>query len=135
MELKLDFNWEIRDRLDFANHAVPDHTMQALEMYFLRGVEPGGHVSALLAGDVWRAVQNADMVNKHAMWATLKCITEFAPGNSYGSYEAIKEWCKPKNKDRLAFKEEIEKQYAWRKLQNGKKTKSFEEMLDDMELK
>ena len=95
-------------------YPVPGHTQETLEHYLLRGWEPGGFVTAMLALDMERALCNCDIVNKQAFVHIGRWIIEHAPPGSWGSYEAVENWCKDVNSCRTRYKEYIEKEQVAR---------------------
>ena len=76
---------------------VPQHTQETLEGYLLRGWEPGGFVTAMLAMDMERALATADTANRQMMWVVGRWIIEDAPPESWGSYDQVTNWCKDIN--------------------------------------
>lgn len=74
--------------------SIPRHTQETLEGYLIRGWEPGGFVTSMLAMDMERALATADTANRQMMWAIGKWIVENAPEDSWGNYDLVKAWCK-----------------------------------------
>ena len=97
---------------------LPPHTAEALTNYLIHGYEPGGFLSAMLAGDLFRAASNADVVNRNVMYEIARCIQFEFPDGSWGSYEKIKEWCANKDSKRTKFKDLVEKAYSWGMISN-----------------
>jgi len=73
---------------------VPRHTQETLEGYLLRGWEPGGFVTSMLALDMERALTTADTGNRQMLWVIGQWIMQNAPEGSWGNYENVKAWCK-----------------------------------------
>lgn len=72
--------------------SIPDHTRETLENYILRGWEPGGFVTAMLAMDMQRAIATADTANRQMMWTIGRWIMDNAPDGSWGSYPDVRAW-------------------------------------------
>lgn len=79
-------------RLDFKDYAIPDHTKGALERYILDGLEPGGFLTAVLANDLFGAVGKADHMNAYALKDICGWVYNYAPRNSWGSYEIVRKY-------------------------------------------
>lgn len=102
-------NWNLRNR-DLA---------QTLEDYLMRGYQPGGFTTALLAGDLFSAVSRADYWNKAAIADIATAIIENCPSAAMGSCAAVEDWCADKDQRRSKY-------VTWRLLQ-GTVTPSFNE--------
>ena len=113
----IDFDGEVYENLKYMGMQIPEHTQQSLNHYLLHGFNPGGFVSAMLAGDLERALYCADTGNRQMFWAIDMWIRERAPAGSWGSYEAIDVWCLDQNGQRTAYRNEVEKQAVWKRLQ------------------
>jgi len=98
---------------------VPVHTQEALEHYLISGFQPGGFLSSMLAMNMERAVYNADVANKQAFVSIARWIIEYAPKASWGSYQAIDDWCADKDGRRTKYGTNIEKEYVARVLKEG----------------
>lgn len=88
---------------------LPPHTLESLENYLERGWEPGGFVESMLAQDMERAITVADVVNRHHLYEIGRWIYAYCPEASWGSYEAVKNWCKDKDERRSKW-------VVWKKL-------------------
>lgn len=95
---------------------VPDHTQETLEHYLLRGFEPGGFITSMLAMDMPRALGTADTANRQMMWTIGRWIIENAPAGSWGSYENVRNWIQDVDGHRTAFATKVEKDYIVRVL-------------------
>jgi hypothetical protein len=102
-------NWNLRNR-DLA---------QTLENYLMRGYEPGGFTTAVLAGDLFGAVARADHWNKQAIAEIVTAVLNTCPAHAVGSYEAVEAWC--------ADLDERRSKYATWKLLQGPVTQSYNE--------
>ena len=102
--------------LGYMGMEVPVHTQEAITGYLLRGWSPGGFVTSMLAGDMFRAVQSADTGNRRMMWAISRFIMTNLPNGSWGSYERVENWCNDKNGIRTEYVTDIEKNYIWQTL-------------------
>ncbi len=90
---------------------IPVHTQEALENYFMHGFSPGGFLTAVLVGDLYRAVNTADTANRRMLWAISHWVMVSAPDGSWGSYELVEDWCADKNGRRTAYVTEVEKDH------------------------
>ena len=100
---------------DFGEN-IPDHTLEALDHYFLMGYKPGGFVSSMLAEEYKKALACADHANRARFWYVATWLMRYAPKGSTGSYEILKDWCDDKDGIRSAYKDEAEKDFEWRTL-------------------
>ena len=79
------FKWDY-----FTN--VPEHTQEALERYFIYGLEPGGFLQAVLCNNLTSAVLRADPANKLALSNIVGWLVDNAPRNSWGNVDFYKDW-------------------------------------------
>jgi len=100
---------------------LPDHTIEALDRYFIKGWKPGGFLSAMIVQDYKRALRCADVANKQRFWYVAVWLMDHAPKGSTGSYEILKNWCSDKDGIQSAYKEQAEKDFEWRTL-SGERT-------------
>jgi len=113
----IDFD-EAVSNLRYMGMEIPQHTQECLENYYIRGYEPGGFVSAMLARDYHRAITIADQGNRQMFWAIATWIKENSPKGSYGDYATITDWCCNKNQCRTLFVDSAEKKFMWQKLKD-----------------
>ena len=113
MDKMLDFDTKM---LSYVGMEIPDHTQEALEHYLLRGYEPGGFLTSMLAGDLYRAISVADTVNRQMMWAIGRWIINNAPRGSWGSYDSVSAWCDDADGRRTAYATEVERTHIVRVL-------------------
>ena len=66
---------------------------QTLEHYLMRGYEPGGFTTAVLAGDLFGAVARADHWNRPVIAEIAQVVLNTCPTHAVGSYEAVQAWC------------------------------------------
>ena len=99
------------DTHEYARDMVPDHAQESIENYLMLGWNPGGFMSAMLAGDLFRAASSGDQANGPAMQAIARWISNGAPEGSWGSYEAVENWCRDVEKRRTQFSDKKEKEY------------------------
>ena len=110
----IDFNdYDLR----YMGMEVPKHTQETITNYLLRGWAPGGFVESMVAKDYERALYCADTGNRQMFWAIAMWINEAMPAESRGSYKAIEMWRDDLGGRRTAYRNEIEKQAVWKKLQ------------------
>ncbi|MBM61924.1 MAG: hypothetical protein CL484_03110 [Acidobacteria bacterium] len=73
---------------------LPANMRGGMQRYLEQGLRPGGCLTAILANDLLGAVGRADETTLAGLWSICAFIHSHAPGNAYGSYEAVDEWCK-----------------------------------------
>ena len=83
---------------------------QTLEHYVMRGFEPGGFATAVLANDLFAAVSRADHWNRGIIQEIAQEITKNVPKTAYGSYEAVQAWIDDEDERRSKY-------VTWRILQ------------------
>lgn len=92
---------------------IPPDTQTTLTNYLLHGFPPGGFVTSMLTGDLYRALQTADIANRQSMWVVGMWIIRNAPRQSWGSPEAMQHWIEDIDGARSRYREEVEKQRMW----------------------
>ena len=100
-------------------HVIPEHTRETLVNYLIKGWEPGGFVTAMLAMDMERAVYAADFVNGKNIQQIARWIIEYCPRSSWGDYETVNYWIEDRDKRRTRFVERVEKEAVWNLLKEG----------------
>lgn len=110
MDRMIDFD------ANYNGKVVPQHTREALERYFLYGLEPGGFLTAMLTNNLYGAVGSADHQNIQVIPDIIKWLLTKAPVGSYGSAEAMRSWIKDSNGYRKLYTEQVEKGFVWRSL-------------------
>ena len=113
IEEMIDFN---TDNLNYMGMTVPDHTQDSLVRYFINGWEPGGFLTSMLTGDLYRAITVADTANRQMLWAIGRWIMDNAPQGSWGSAESVHNWCTDVNGIRTRWTTEVEKKHMWKVL-------------------
>ena len=99
--------------LGYMHMVIPDHTQQAMTHYLVKGWEPGGFLTAMLAMDMPRAINSADTANRQTMWSIGRWIMTRCPADAWGSYQAVESWINDQDGRRSAFAEEYEKNQVW----------------------
>lgn len=99
---------------DTGNNLLDD----ALENYLMRGYQPGGFLTAVLANDLFMAVGRADHWNKDNLPRIVHEIQNEMTPVAYGSYAAVKEWCADANGRRSYYTEHIKQEYTMRILRD-----------------
>lgn len=94
----------------YARDHVPSHAQDSLENYLVFGYHPGGFMEAMLAGDLFRAANCADSANGPGMQGIARWISQNAPQKSWGSYDAVNDWCSDKDEKRTAYRTRLEKE-------------------------
>jgi hypothetical protein len=80
------------DTSDYNYPNVPSHTAEALANYWIHGYEPGGFLTSMLVGDLYRAAARADHWNKDAMGHIATMIAEVGPEGSWGNPDIVASW-------------------------------------------
>ena len=98
--------------------AIPPHTTEALDSYFLRGWEPGGFITSILTNDLYGAVRSADFSNKHAIYEIVQWLTlePIVPKNSWGHEKLVSNWLYDVDGHRTKFVDMMEKLLIWEEL-------------------
>ncbi len=84
----------VRDSIDawIALDEIPEHMRAGLLDYIERGYEPGGFIWAVLCNDLRGACARADSVNRHALYAYVHFLWNYAPAACWGSEERVAAW-------------------------------------------
>lgn len=91
---------------NYVEDNIPDHTKSAIEDYLINGLSPGSFISAVFANDLHRAAQCADVHNIASLGFIARWVATYAPAGSYGSYDAVDNWC-GKNSHYQQFRESV----------------------------
>ena len=90
-----------RLKATFAKWQVDREYSDHMYSYLIYGFEPGSFFTAVLANDFMGAVSHSHPANTiRALKALVGWINDCMPADAYGSYAAVKEWCKMDDKDR-----------------------------------
>lgn len=89
---------------------------ESLELYLMYGYEPGGFLTSVLANDLFMAVNRADHWNKSNLYHIVHQIQFKVPSHAYGSYEAVRDWCRDKDDRRSKYARYMEKQFTLQSL-------------------
>ena len=89
---------------------------EALENYLMRGFEPGGFLTSVLANDLYLAVGRADHWNKQNLDRIVNQVLYNMPDISNGSYQRVKDWCADKDGRRSEYAGRKEKEFTIRAL-------------------
>lgn len=100
---------------------------EAIENYLMRGFEPGGFLTSVLANDLYLALGRADHWNKDRLPQIVNEVLYKMPGMSYGSYTAVKDWCKDKDGRRSEYAQRKEKEYTWKVLKGEVRVKELQD--------
>lgn len=95
----------------YVRDEVPSHAQESIENYLMCGWHPGGFLTAMFAGDLFRAAGSGDQANGQRMQVIAKWIMYSAPDGSWGSYEAVENWCNNLDNCRTTFSLQKEKEY------------------------
>lgn len=80
------------DALD-ALRSLPEYMRAGVVRYIEDGTPPGGFFRAVFANDLMGACEKADRTNRRRLFDYCQWIYNHAPAGSWGSREAIREWC------------------------------------------
>jgi hypothetical protein len=73
---------------------LPEHMREGAKMYVEHGRLSGGFLTAVLENNLVEAFGKADGINSISMENWVRWLYNDAPMNSWGSPEAVSEWCK-----------------------------------------
>lgn len=100
---------------------------EGIENYLMRGYEPGGFLTAVLANDLRLAMGRADHWNKDNLPRIAAEVFYKVPDDALYSYDAVRDWCRDVDGRRSAYAAAKEKEYTWRVLKGEVKA----EVLND----
>jgi len=78
------------DRNDYSK--IPEHTQRALRVWVFGGLHPGGFLTAVLRGDLFGAVAQADGENIKALPQITMFVFNRVPGECQGSAVNMNDW-------------------------------------------
>jgi hypothetical protein len=81
---------EFKERLELL--PVSFAMKEALERYVMRGIEPGGFLTALLSNDLWQTVARADDQNARVIKEYTVFLYNWAPSGCWGSSAKFEAW-------------------------------------------
>ena len=100
---------------------------EGLENYLMRGFEPGGFLTAVLANDLRLAISRSDHWNQDRLPQIVKEVVWKMPDISWGSYAAVKDWCDNVAGCQSLYAEAKEKEFTWRSLKGEVKAKAYDD--------
>lgn len=71
---------------------VPMHVVEAFSRYKAEKIRPGSFLCAVIAGDLFEAVQRADKSSLEALVAITQMVIKELPESARGSRAAINDW-------------------------------------------
>lgn len=77
---------------EFRDRVIPYHMHNGLALYLALGIQPGGFLRAVLSGDLFEAVGQADMGNIHAIPVYAAFLYNQVPAQCFGNREAVSAW-------------------------------------------
>jgi hypothetical protein len=98
---------------------------EAIENYLMRGFQPGGFLTSVLANDLCMAVGRADHWNQDNLARIVKEVTFKMPSIAWGSYAAVKKWCQDADGRQTRYREQKEKEFTWRSLKGETKVRDY----------
>ena len=115
MTIITDFNQLAEGGSSFAD-MIPEHTLEALDNYFIKGFIPGGFLTGLIVEDYEKALGSADHANRARFWYVARWLTMYAPRQATGSYLRMADWNEDKYHIRTKYVDQAEKDFEWRTL-------------------
>ena len=82
------------DSYEFQGMYIPEDMMGGIRRYIDDKCPPGHFLTAVLENDLKEAVSRADHRNMKVIPAYVSYLYNHAPGNCWGSKEAVDEWLK-----------------------------------------
>lgn len=73
-------------------HGVPEPTVNALRRYYLRGLNPGSFLVAILNNDLRGACEQANDLERHRLFEIVQFLFVHAPADSWGRPDAAEQW-------------------------------------------
>lgn len=98
-----------------------------IENYLMRGYEPGGFLTAVLANDLRLAIGRADHWNRDNLPRITIEVFQKVPDDALYSYNAVRDWCRDVGGRRSEYAAQKEKEYTWRVLKGEVKTKVYDD--------
>lgn len=71
---------------------LPLHMQEGAMLYVTHGAHPGSFLSAVLRNDLISAAENADDINRYALYEWAVFVYNAVPVMARGSQEAIAKW-------------------------------------------
>jgi hypothetical protein len=93
-----NFLFEVAPQVDFELEArlyrdgVPPSLHDGLLRYLRRGILPGGFLTAVLQGDLYKAAITADAGNFEAIGTIARALVWALPADAYGSPAKVARW-------------------------------------------
>ena len=87
-------NYEHNFTVRLMNCRIPGHMLGGIVRYLMRGIEPGGFLTAVICNNLVQSYQRADEENKHAMYNYADALYNVFPSGSWGSEAKFNEWIK-----------------------------------------
>jgi hypothetical protein len=72
--------------------SIPMLTLNNLELYIEKGINPGGGLKAVLEGDLFQAFNKLDKENSEALKDLVMLLWNDVPKICLGDKEAVREW-------------------------------------------
>lgn len=104
-----------RNRLyqTFSRWDVPKDYADPVANYLVYGYQPGGFFTSVLANDFFAAINHSHPSNTvEALKRLVGWIGDCMPPETFGSYQAVSDWCYMKPENRRSILERYELIYA-----------------------
>ena len=79
-------------QIDAGAHLIPAHMLNSVRLYVLRGVPPGGFLTAVLSNDLSGAAGKADDENFAALGSWARFLYNYVPSGCHGSTAKVDAW-------------------------------------------
>ena len=92
MKYARQLNMETQLQRDLEKHNIPEHMRPGVMRYIMKGIPPGGFLTAVLENDLFEAMSRADSDNIEALRNWVLFIYNCVPSTCWGSQSTITEW-------------------------------------------
>ena len=82
----------MQDRYKAHIDLLPEHMRDGMLRWIERGIKPGSFLTAVLQGDLFEALGQADDINRHKLFDYGAYLYNCAPSGCFGSPEKVNEW-------------------------------------------
>jgi len=89
---------------------------ESLENYLMRGILPGGFLTAVLCNNLLLAASRADHWNRARLADIIETIVWNIPQEAWGNWEKIQDWKKDKDQIRTKYAKELHQRFIVRAL-------------------
>lgn len=79
-------------RVALTESGIPEYMHESVLLYLLHRLQPGHFLTAVLENNLEEACGRADDTNRHALYAYVYFLYNFAPTTAWGSPEKVSAW-------------------------------------------